>query len=177
MKFILKFKHWVLFLLIAIPRSWSSPSSFNEIVHSISTIIFAIWIYAIGVYGQEKIESLGIQKKNLGFFIFNVVAIPILHFVLFAILPVNVSEEMPVKFDWFLVGSIVVLIYIIFAIFHTVSFACKTLSTIELRREAMFKDYYLTLILFGILLGGIWVLQPKITKLIIDDEAKVELLD
>ena len=57
-----------------------------------------------------------------------------------------------------------------FALFQTIVFVCKTLAMIGLKREVKFSDYLVNLILMLFLFVGIWILQPKIKKLIADNE-------
>jgi hypothetical protein len=83
MKRILSFKHWQLFILIFITGAWVSPSPLNEIVHSVSIVTFSIWIYSIGVYGQERIQQLGLPAMNVKLFKANAIIVPVLLFVVF----------------------------------------------------------------------------------------------
>jgi hypothetical protein len=64
----------------------------------------------------------------------------------------------------------IVALYLLFAMLQTVVFACKTIATIELKREVTFGDYFVNLLLMFFLIIGIWILQPKVTRLIADNE-------
>ncbi len=57
-------------------------------------------------------------------------------------------------------------LYLYFAIFQAVIFACKTLATLELKREVTFSDYFTNLLLILFIFVGVWGLQPKIIRLI-----------
>ena len=168
MKRILSFKHWQLFLLIVITGAWTSPSPLKEIINSISFITFSIWIYAIGVYGHEKIEQMGLPTFNLKLFKANIILVPILILFVVIIAPTP-TEEAETKFDLLTAVLIPIGLYLIFAVFQTVIFACKTLATIELKRQVVFSDYLTNLILVLFLFVGIWILQPKITRLIANE--------
>ena len=57
-----------------------------------------------------------------------------------------------------------------FALFQTIVFSCKTLAMIELKREVNFSDYLVNFILMLFFIIGVWILQPKITKLIAENK-------
>jgi hypothetical protein len=60
-----------------------------------------------------------------------------------------------------------IFIYVMFGLFHFGMISAKTLTTIELKREVTFSDYAVNFFLFTLLLPvGIWILQPKINRLI-----------
>ncbi len=170
MKRILTFKHWQLFLLIIITGAWTSPSPLKEIINSISLLTFTIWIYAIGVYGQERVATLGLPALNLKLFKTNILLLPILLIIVFILAPEQTADGTQTEFNLQTILLIPIVLYLFFAIFQTIIFACKTLATIELKREVTFGDYFVNLILIGILFVGVWILQPKITRLIADND-------
>jgi hypothetical protein len=47
---------------------------------------------------------------------------------------------------------------------------CKTLATLELKREVTFGDYFVNLLLMLFIFVGVWILQPKIARLIVDND-------
>jgi hypothetical protein len=166
MKKILKFKHWNLFILIVLTGAWTSPSPLKEIINSISILTFMIWIYAIGIYGQEKLELLNLPTLKTELFKINIVLFPILLIVSFLILPEQTAENTQSEFNIRTIIIIPITLYMFFAFFQTLVFACKTISMLELKREVEFSEYLKNLLLTLFLIFGIWVLQPKITKLI-----------
>ena len=166
MKKILKFKHWQLFILIVLTGAWTSPSPLKEIINSISILTFMIWIYAIGIYGQEKLELLNLPTLKTELFKINIVLFPILLIISFLILPEQTAENTQSEFNIRTIIIIPITLYMFFAFFQTLVFACKTISMLELKREVKFSEYLKNLLLTLFLIFGIWVLQPKITKLI-----------
>jgi hypothetical protein len=50
--------------------------------------------------------------------------------------------------------------------FQIFFFAAKTLAKVEYQREVTFNDYFPNFLLIAIPVWGIWILQPKINKLI-----------
>lgn len=173
MKRILTFKHWQLFSLIVITGAWTSPSPLKEIINSISLVTFTIWIYAIGVYGQERVATLGLPTLNLKLFKTNILLLPILLIIVYTLAPEQKAEDPQTEFSLQTILLMPIALYLFFAIFQTVIFACKTLATIELKRDVTFGDYFVNLILIGILIIGVWILQPKITRLISDKDTRL----
>tara|TARA_R110002033_G_scaffold170884_1_gene214658 strand:+ start:69 stop:587 length:519 start_codon:yes stop_codon:yes gene_type:complete len=170
MKKILKFKHWQLFILIVLTGAWTSPSPLKEIINSIALITFLIWIYAIGIYGQKKLESLKLPTLKTKLFEINIILFPILLIVSFLLSPEQTAENTQAEFNTLTILLIPIALYMFFAFFQTIVFACKTISMLELKREVKFSDYLVNLILILFLFIGIWILQPKITKLIAETE-------
>ena len=99
MKRILTFKHWQLFLLIVITGAWTSPSPLKEIINSISLITFTIWIYSIGVYGQERVATLGLPPLNLKLFKTNILLLPILLIIVFILAPEQTADDTQTEFN------------------------------------------------------------------------------
>jgi|SRR5690554_5546510 len=170
MKNILKLKHWQLFILIILTGAWTSPSPLKEIINSIGLFTFVIWIYAIGYYGQEKLKSLKLPTLNTKLFNINIVLFPILLIIYLFLSPELTADNIQTEFDTRTILLIPITLYLFFALFQTIVFACKTLAMIELKREVTFSDYLLNFILTLFLMIGIWILQPEITKLIAENE-------
>ncbi|NRR93560.1 hypothetical protein HSX10_18460 [Winogradskyella undariae] len=170
MKKILKFKHWQLFILIVLTAAWSSPSPLQEIIRFIGLITFLIWTYAIGIYGQEKLEYLKLPTLDTKLFKINIILFPILLIVSFLLSPEQTVENTQPEFNTQTILLMPITLYMFFAFFQTIVFSCKTLAIIELKREVKFSDYLVNLILTLFLIIGVWILQPKITKLIAETE-------
>ena len=170
MKKILKFKHWQLFIMIVLTASWSSPSPLQEIIRFIGLITFLIWTYAIGIYGQEKLEYLKLPTLDTKLFKTNIILFPILLIVSFLLSPEQTAENTQPEFNTQTILLMPITLYMFFAFFQTIVFSCKTLAIIELKREVKFSDYLVNLILTLFLIIGVWILQPKITKLIAETE-------
>ena len=168
MKQILSFKHWQLFLLIVILGAWTSPSPLKEIINSIAMLTFTIWIYSIGVNGQTIVSEMKMKNLNIKLFKTNIYLIPFLYILFLFIAPPDTPEEP--EFNLQLLLEMIVGLYVLFAMLQTIIFACKTIATIELKREVTLGDYFVNLLLVFFLIIGIWILQPKVTRLIADNE-------
>jgi hypothetical protein len=163
MKKILSFKSWMLFLLIALPLAWVSPDyPSRQIINLIGVSILLAWIFAIGSYGQEKIRDGGLVSMDLKFFkLCTVIAWGLIVFRMLFLHPYSPDAPIMIRLltAVITVGFIAAFCYVIF-------FAGKTLAKIEYKREVSIGDYILTIILFLIPFIGVWVLQPKVNKLI-----------
>jgi hypothetical protein len=175
MKKLLSFRHWQLFLLIVIYGAWTSPSPLKEIINSVAVITLALWLYAIGIYGQDRIEELGLQPMNLKLFKVNVIGIAVLcaAALIYSLSQGGVNEANRViantvgpKDLIFILASL----YAVFALFQTIIFASKTIAKLEYRREVTFNDYFNNLLLFCFFFIGVWFLQPKVNRLIAPEE-------
>lgn len=169
MKRILSLKHWHLFLLIVVTGAWISPSPLKEIVSATSYISFSVWVYALGVFGNQKISEMGILPFSLNFFKITAFIAPILCVILLFLAPKQVNgvvEEVDLQLAAFIAGGF----FLIFVLIYNVVFACKTLTTLELRRQASFSESLTNLVLMIFLFIGIWILQPKITRLIAESD-------
>jgi hypothetical protein len=172
MKKLLSFKHWQLFLLIFICGAWTSPSPLKEIINGVAVVTFTLWIYAVGVYAQDRIAELGLKPMNLKLFKANVIIVSAVLFIalLFSAIQGEVQQTASDTFDvkdiLYTIGGL----YFAFAMVQTVIFACKTIAKIEYRREVAFGDYFNNLLLMFFFFVGIWFLQPKINKLIAPEE-------
>lgn len=172
MKKLLSFKHWQLFLLIFICGAWTSPSPLKEIINSVAVVTFTLWIYAIGVYGQQRIAELGINAMNIKLFKINVIAVAAFFLIGLALSAIQgeiiptTSEKFGLKDALYTIGGL----YLFFAMVQTIYFVCKTIATLEFRREVSFGDYFTNLLLIFFFFIGIWFLQPKVNRLIAAEE-------
>lgn len=167
MKRLLSYRHWQLFLLIFICGAWTSPSPLKEIINGIAVVTFTLWLYAIGVYGHERLTALGLKPMNLRLFKFNTILVGC-----FLVLGLAWSAtEGPVDYHSETIGAGDILatllgVYLVFAMVQTVVFACKLLAKLELGREVTLGDYINNLLLIFFFFIGIWWLQPKVNRLI-----------
>jgi nitrate reductase gamma subunit len=169
MRKLLTLKHWHLFLLIFICGAWTSPSPYKEIINSIAIVTFSLWIYAIGVYGQERIAELGLNPMNVRLFKINVLIVGVFFLIglfFFSNGEPTTSDTIKLKDIPLILG----VLYLFFAIFQTIVFTCKTIAKIESRKEVSFGDYFINLLLMFFLFIGVWILQPKVNKFFTTNE-------
>ena len=150
-------KHWHLFLLIFICGAWTSPSPLKEIINSIAVVTFSLWIYAIGVYGQERIAELGLNAMNVRLFKINVLIVCVFFLValyFFSNGEPTTSGIIELKDIPLILGGL----YLFFAIFQTIIFACKTIAKVESGKEVSFGDYFTNFLLMFFFFIGVWIL-------------------
>ena len=174
MRFLLRAKHWQLFLItlgipIAINVFSSSPESWVKLF-PVMMIVFIIgifgWIWAISTELHKKLP----EKVNLNIRGFKIVfSIPIAYTVA---LTAWMIYRFYFRFDH--VGAGIGWIISIVAFFHFVSmvcilvglrFAAQTLRSVELGRLARFSDYAVEFFLIWFSPIGFWILQPRLNKL------------
>ena len=61
-------------------------------------------------------------------------------------------------------------IFSMFCIFYCLYFVAKTIKTIELQRQVTFSDFAGEFFLIWFFFIGVWILQPRINKMIADDK-------
>lgn len=168
MKKLLTLKHWHLFLFIFICGAWISPSPLKEIMNTIAVVTFTLWIYAIGVYGQERIAELELSPMNVELFKINVLVVGVFFLIglFFFNSELRTSDTIELKDILLMLSGL----YLFFAIFQTIIFACKTIAKIELRKEVSFSDYFTNLLLMFFFFIGVWILQPKVNKFFTTNE-------
>lgn len=172
MKKLLSSKHWQLFLLICICGAWTSPSPLREIINSVAVVTFTLWIYAVGVYGQDRIAELGLKPMNLKLFRINVIIVGSFFFVGLVLSAIigkvdqTTTNTLNLKDIIYTIGGL----YFVFAMVQTIIFVSKTIAKIEFKREVTFGDYFNNLLLMFFYFVGIWFLQPKVNRLIATEE-------
>lgn len=158
MKKILSLQHWQIFLLISI-RVWTPPSPFELITSLISAATVLIWLFSVVIYGAKKAEQLGVfYSRNLKFFKLN-----------FIILITLFAGLTCISHYSFNVPKLVLQVctyYTIFGTFYSMATAAKTITSLTQQRNVPFKDYFLVLVMILFLFIGVWIIQPKVNKLI-----------
>ena len=158
MRKILSFQHWLLFLLISI-RIWTPPSPFELITSVIAGATVLTWLYSVVVYGTEKAEQRGVfYSLNLKFFKLNLIVLIFLFLGL-----TSVSHY------GFHVPKLIIqacTLYTVFGTFYSMAAAAKSITSLTQDRDVPFKDYFLVFIMILFFLVGVWVIQPKVNKLI-----------
>jgi nitrate reductase gamma subunit len=130
-------------------------------------VTFTLWIYAIGVYGQDRCAALGFMTMNLKLFKTNVIIVGSL--ILIGLIWSATQGEASPTADTFEFKDIIFLVaglYFAFAMVQTMVFVCKTITKIEHQREVSFSDYFNNLLLMFFFFIGIWFLRPKVNRLI-----------
>ncbi len=196
----LKAKHWQLFVLtLVIPMVIQfifmgimisdiideSSSSFEKIAPMILCMpligllfvsFFLGWFWSVAVGLQGKIPA-DITMKLTQFKVFFVVPIVYIFIVLTigvlfftSILDIRIFENISIIGVFITIG-IILHLFSIFCGFHTMYFTAKTIKTAELQREVRFEDFIGEFFLIWFYPIGIWILQPRINKMV-EEEVK-----
>ncbi len=158
--------------MIFICGAWTSPSPLKEIINFVAVVTFTLWIYAIGVYGQARINELGLKPMNIKLFKVNVAIVGAFYLIVLVLSAIigEVSQTTTGAFELkdalYTIGGL----YFVFAMVQSIVFVCKTISKLEFQREVTFGDYFNNLLLMFFFFVGIWFLQPKVNRLIATEE-------
>jgi len=175
MKFLLRLKHWQLFLL-----TWGFPILLNFFTFSSPELIFKLFpvmllIFMIGIFGwvwaiaTQLHEKLPVNVRlNVG------------SFKIFFLIPITYSLAITGWMSYiFYAGpsgesgsiapimAVVVFLHLLsmVCIFLGLRFAAQTLKSVELGRLAHFGDYAGDFFLIWFSPVGIWTIQPRLNKL------------
>lgn len=118
-----------------------------------------IWIWDIGIKLQK--ESFAVSKLKLLLFKISII-FPLAYIVFFFIYFIGFNGDIIMSLHFFAMLNI----------FYAMIFAAKTLKSAELNREALLSDYLGDFFLIWFYPLGIWILQPRIHKLIKKDEKR-----
>jgi len=191
----LKAKHWQLFLLtFGIPMIFqfimmgsmlsnigtelnSDPSmmfsymNFFPIMMIIFIGIFFGWFWSVAVGLQNKVpENVKLKVKKFKIFFFTPMAYMLFITVFMGIVMdglIDNSTEPSGGFIGCMLAIIVPLhIFSMFCIFYSLYFVAKTFKTVELQKEVKFADFAGEFFMIWFYPIGIWIIQPKINKMI-----------
>ena len=174
MRFLLRLKHWQLFVI-----TWGIPIAINIVTFSDPVLMVKLFpvmmlVFIIGIFGWIWAISTQLHKKlpiavNLNIKLFKIVfSIPTLY-------ALAITAWIAYQFYWLPdrisdVGSIITYV----AVLHFVSmvciliglrFAAQTMRSVELGRLAKFSDYAMEFFLIWFSPVGFWILQPRLNKL------------
>jgi hypothetical protein len=172
MKFLLKLKHWQLFLI-----TWGLPILLNILTFSQPELMFLMfpvlmifftlgnfgWIWAIATELNHKIPTaLNLNAARFKIYF----AIPLIY---------TMGLSLYMAFSFSSAGGSTSMSGIVIAVLHLLSMACifmglrfaaKTMKTVELGRLAKFGDYAGEFFLMWFSVIGFWVLQPRLNKMV-----------
>jgi hypothetical protein len=186
MENILKAKHWQIFLftfglpfileLILILMSIESlvPGTMVEVMPLILLLFLAgifIWFWSIGIGLQSKIP-IGVKMKVTKFklflilpFIYMLVFLVIMEFMTNGLIENGQQSNVLTAIGTF---AIILPMHVLsmFGMLYSLYFVAKTFKTVELQREVTFSDFAGEFFMIWFFPIGIWIIQPKINKMI-----------
>lgn len=159
-----------LFLLTTIPFMIDAAGNSSPGVHltgrilvSIGSIILFAWIYTVGMKSNENLNSNGIYISAFKFF--NWTFLLTLAFYLLAMFGTEDQTFDSNRMQFQFAKPIYFPILSILSFLISCIMAGKLLVSAELKRDAEFKEYFTTILLFIIASIGLWFIQPRIQKL------------
>jgi peptidoglycan/LPS O-acetylase OafA/YrhL len=63
-------------------------------------------------------------------------------------------------------------LYVVYAFLHMLIFPAKLLTSVEMRKEAHFGDYFVTFLLMILWPVGVWFIQPRLNEVVIQAGAE-----
>ncbi len=182
----LKAKHWQIFVitfglplllqitLMPMTNSVNNPEIMMKIMPIIMIIFFVGffgWFWSIAIGLQSKVPS-GIKMKVRKFKI--LLFIPMIYIPLvFGLMDFVFDGSMQTVQEpsGVMIGVILSIIFPLhllsmFGIFYSLYFVAKTFKTVELQREVSFSDFAGEFFMIWFFPIGIWVIQPKVNKMI-----------
>lgn len=198
----LKAKHWQLFILVfGLPMLFytvmmasifisisngSNPTSllFSMGLFPIVMLLFIStqfgWLWSVAIGLQPKVpENVTMKVKKFKLFFF----VPLIYIVLISIFMGIFANQImqngnPPNIA--LVASFMVIIiplhlFSMLCIFYSLYFVAKTYKTVELQREVSFSDFVGEFFMIWFYPVGIWIIQPKINKMIEEQSTEQNL--
>ena len=198
MSIFLRAKHWQIFLLLfVIPfilQTVMMGILFSNLIHNpnpalvfdyfkffplimilIMGTLFS-WFWAVAINLQKLVPAdvkMKVTKFKVFFFIpivyllLIVTAVPIIASSQFT----NFKDPSPIFFAFAFI--IPLHLFCMFCIFYCLYFVAKTFKTVELQREVTFSDFTGEFFLIWFFFIGVWIIQPKINKLV---ESPVDII-
>ena len=137
------------------------------------------WQFSVAT-GLQKMVPAGVHMKVKKFKIFFFIPIAYITSILILvsfILSTGFSNSKTVEYGFYIFIPFLVIIPIhlfsMFCIFYCLYFVAKTFKTVELQREVTFSDFMAEFFLIWFFPIGVWIIQPKINKIIRGYDAPV----
>jgi magnesium-transporting ATPase (P-type) len=190
----LKAKHWQLFILtfgipmilqivmmVSVfsnfvtqknpdPTTMFNYMKFFPFIFILFVAIFLGWFWSVAIGLQKKVpENVSMKVRKFKVFFF----IPIVYmsvFFSFFFFSMNTLFPNPEPNFGFVGGLFAIIIplhlFAMFCILYSLYFVAKTIKTVELQRAVTFSDFAGEFFLIWFYPIGIWIIQPKINKMI-----------
>jgi hypothetical protein len=127
------------------------------------------WFWAVAI-NLQKLVPADVKMKVTKFKVFFFIPIVYLLLIVTAV-PIIASSQFTNFKDpspiFFVFAFIIPLhLFCMFCIFYCLYFVAKTFKTVELQREVTFSDFTGEFFLIWFFFIGVWIIQPKINKLV-----------
>jgi hypothetical protein len=196
MNLFLRAKHWHLFVLtFGIPivlemifilsvfsrflSNPGTPQDVGAIFGYFRFFPFIMLLFMGGLLGWQWSVAVGLQKivpatvkmkvkKFKIFFFIPVSYLSLLMIFLFFVFSMNFSNPNNIGAGFFISFAVIFPLHLfsVFCLFYCIYFVSKTIKTVELQKEVTFADFALEFFLVWFFPIGVWILQPKINKMV-----------
>ncbi|MCR9173463.1 MAG: hypothetical protein NXI10_13260 [bacterium] len=140
----------------------------KELFAIVGSAMVLLWLFTVSTFGQLQLIRDNLPSSNIKIFKIIFATAPC-----FILLNILISEWLLDRNNTFGVVTFVLLVLgTILSVFYLYYFTAKTITTIENRREVSLQECYNNLVLIGLSGVGIFILQPKIQRLIEADNTK-----
>ncbi|MBV6645062.1 MAG: hypothetical protein KI790_06420 [Cyclobacteriaceae bacterium] len=164
MEFILRLKHWQVFLILLTGSitsnfTWENNLLFNLALNAFGLIIYFFWYFAVGLELTEHLPRRVELPRTL--FIVNSFVLIVSLLIIVAVYDGYFSTNGLLGFIW--------IVYLMYAMLQFMFYPSKALRTVEQGTEATFGQYlkYVLLTIFWPI--GIWWIQPKLNRIIAEN--------
>ena len=197
----LKAKHWQLFTLVfALPVAVQvimMVSMFSNLINNpnpdptfmleymkffpiIMLLVISVnfgWLWSVAIGLQKKVpQNVTMKVKKFKIFFF----IPLFYLISIVVFFTTVMNSMftspnPESVATIFGAFIIIVplhIFSIFCIFYSLYFVAKTIKTVELQREVTFGEFIGEFLMIWFYFIVIWFLQPKINKMVAENNAQ-----
>lgn len=191
--FFLKRKHWQIFLLLlGLPLLFQGYILYSlfvnptpetgfkienisplfgwlPIIMIVTTTLLFCWLWSLAM-GLQKYIPKEISLKTRTFkwcFFFPFLYILFLMFYMSGLFN-GLKNNGLVFGDWFIILIYLMHIFSIFCIIYVFYFVAKTLKIAEVKQKVRFKDFAVEFFLLSFYILGIWIIQPRVNKLVKD---------
>jgi len=165
MNLFLSAKHWQLFIIFCGSAFLSDfVTTFSIFFNLLGVGVYLAWMYAISVGMQKMVPppaKMNVTLFKVFFFI------PAIYFILILIVMDYFTKSFGGPFSGRNALIIVpVHLFSMFCIFYCLYFLAKAIKTVELQRVVTFSDFFPEFLLAWFFPIGVWILQPRINKII-----------
>ena len=131
------------------------------------TSIFLGWVWSVAIGLQQQVPTT-VKLKSSRFKVFFFLTLIYILFwcILIGFIMNGHYIEPPKSLKFVLTFIISMRFLFIFCIFYCFYFAAKTLKTVELQRKVNFRDFVEEFFLIWFYLIGVWLIQPRINKMV-----------
>lgn len=145
------------------------PGYATLILNTVGVVGVLAWFFAIGNQAKEKLNDAGVDVEHAEYFNYALLGL-VAVIVIMALLSGeterysagNSNINLHISYTSPLEGAF----FMLFLFTFVIVYCAKLLVSVELNREAVFKEYWKPLLMFALGYFGVWFIQPRIRKVL-----------